>query len=606
MNPFVAFAKIVVGAIYAVSSFVFPQPKVVVVQQQIQQDQKFGTAIPCPVAFYQDSLALPIGSTDNSFTLTSGNDAQGNPLNSTNCSGAVYGFVIDEGTSIQEVVTGVASGTSVTAVTRGIDVRLGTATSSLAYAHRRGASVKITTSPWILVTNQILNGSGTFPNIISYDGSRVTSSSFTSSTQIVDKAYADNLTFTGAPNGSLGQKGIYQEATKAQTATGTQSGSTGADLIVPNAYFNASSTATTTVVVTDTNGKIDPNFINGTGTYNFAGSITVASATFTGTSTFNSIPLGITQYFGNGRDGSTTIALNTTTTLTRDMYYSNLTVNGALVTGGWRIFVSGNLSGSGVIETPAPTNGNNAVTTSGGAGTTANINGYFHNLGGQGGAPGITTTGSGNNGSLPTSTYTTSLDNNSCSSGGGGTGGGGSNAGGARSGTTATGTINPFGMSAFDTISILDPSSTSATTGITNYVIEGGQPGSGGGSGGSNGSGENSGGGGGGAASTVPVFISANNWGGTFTIWDVGANGGNGAAASGSNNAGGGGAGCPSSGGASIVVYKTKSWTGTYNLAAGVTGSAGAGTGNGASGATSTIAATGTSYEFQINSFTLP
>lgn len=46
-------------------------------------------------------------------------------------------------------------------------------------------------------------------------------------------------------------------------------------------------------------------------------------------------------YFGDGSDGAATIT--TAVTLTRDMYYSNLTISGAgsLNTFGWRVFVSG-------------------------------------------------------------------------------------------------------------------------------------------------------------------------------------------------------------------------------------------------------------------------
>jgi hypothetical protein len=54
--------------------------------------------------------------------------------------------------------------------------------------------------------------------------------------------------------------------------------------------------------------------------------------------------IGIGGIFGNGADGSQSISGNTT--LTRDMYYANLTVNPGvnLDTGGFRIFVSGTLT----------------------------------------------------------------------------------------------------------------------------------------------------------------------------------------------------------------------------------------------------------------------
>lgn len=54
--------------------------------------------------------------------------------------------------------------------------------------------------------------------------------------------------------------------------------------------------------------------------------------------------IGISGIFGNGADGSQTISGNTT--LTRDMYYADLTVNPGVTLnpGGFRIFVSGTLT----------------------------------------------------------------------------------------------------------------------------------------------------------------------------------------------------------------------------------------------------------------------
>lgn len=64
-------------------------------------------------------------------------------------------------------------------------------------------------------------------------------------------------------------------------------------------------------------------------------------------------------FFGSGRDGSVTISSGTTT-LVRDMFYANLTINstGILNTNGFRVFVSGTLdisaAGAGAIQSNAP------------------------------------------------------------------------------------------------------------------------------------------------------------------------------------------------------------------------------------------------------------
>jgi len=55
-----------------------------------------------------------------------------------------------------------------------------------------------------------------------------------------------------------------------------------------------------------------------------------------------------TSIFGTGADGDVTIAAGTTT-LTRDMQYNNLVVNGTLSTAGFRVFIRGTLTGAGTI-----------------------------------------------------------------------------------------------------------------------------------------------------------------------------------------------------------------------------------------------------------------
>lgn len=56
------------------------------------------------------------------------------------------------------------------------------------------------------------------------------------------------------------------------------------------------------------------------------------------------------NYFGDGSDGDVVISSNTT--LTRDMYYNNLTINSGitLTTGNFKIYVKGTLAGSGTIS----------------------------------------------------------------------------------------------------------------------------------------------------------------------------------------------------------------------------------------------------------------
>ena len=86
------------------------------------------------------------------------------------------------------------------------------------------------------------------------------------------------------------------------------------------------------------------------------GNLTANSATIAGVDVLQS------SVFGDGSDGNVTISVNTT--LTRDMFYENLTINSSitLTTAGYRIFVKTLLTNNGTIS------GNGASGGAGGAG----------------------------------------------------------------------------------------------------------------------------------------------------------------------------------------------------------------------------------------------
>lgn len=229
-----------------------------------------------PSALFDTQLNVAMDNVSTStMTLQLGVDKSGNALNAFMC------FTIDGGLSNVEYVCGSASGTVVSNLVRGIDFTDGVTTSTSRYQkHRIGADVKQTDYPYLSQIARLLGGTGTFPAILNY-ASNINSGSFTSPTQIITKSYADSLSFAGAPNGNLSTKGIYQEATRAQVALGNATGTTGADLIVPNLYFNATPSATTTVPVTNASGTLVSGFIaqDASSTYNFLGSVTLASET---------------------------------------------------------------------------------------------------------------------------------------------------------------------------------------------------------------------------------------------------------------------------------------------------------------------------------------
>ena len=291
--------------------------------------------------------------------------------------------------------------------------------------------------------------------------------------------------------------------------------------------------------------------------------------------------------FGDGSDGDVTIS--SPTTLTRDMFYNNLTVNSVLTTVGFRIFIKGTISGNGSITWGTPNNGANAFgannnSQGGGGGGITSAAGFFGNLaggnGGNGGANASGATGGSVGNASP------SIGAAGAVGGAGGTGYNGGGNGGSQPSVTLP--VFRFGILRSLTVLCVD----CIISGSFAKLL-GSQGGNGGGGGGSNGTGA-AGGGGGGGASGGTTFVAASLWAGSFTISNPGGNGGNGGNGSTNANYGGGGGGAGGSGGVSIVIYKVKTWAGTYNLAGGNKGIHGTGTVAGADGSNGTA---GISYE---------
>lgn len=253
--------------------------------------------------------------------------------------------------------------------------------------------------------------------------------------------------------------------------------------------------------------------------------------------------------YGDGSDGDVVIT-GGTTTLARDMYYDNLTVEstGVLAVNGFRVFVRGLLTieSGGIVHS----DGTAGVGAAPGVSPTGSLAG-----GGQGGLTSLP---------LPPDDLTAAL---------GGAGGGGGWPGGGGAGTSQSG-----GLATAPTAD--DGGYRDLTVLLTSNLISGARlrAGAGGGAGSSNGGFEGGGGGGGGGI----VLISA------FTMDHAGlirAAGGNGGAGPGANTGGGGGGG----GGTIIIVSRGFSGAGTFSMPAGV---GGIGHGTGFAGAAGTAGTT--------------
>lgn len=262
-------------------------------------------SIPTTVALFETSLATKITSSATTMTLVSATDKAGTTLASS-----TYAFIIDEGSADEEMVLADCTGTACTNMTRGISPLTGTSTvSTLQHEHRRGASVKITDGPQLMILTRIINGIGTIPNILSYTSGTACTGASSNST-ICDKAYIDGVAVAGASNANTTTKGIVEISTAIENASSTALGSTGAT-IVPSSSLSSSTplrgcdgTATAGAlcsVVAQNNGKIDPNYISTTSIYNFTG-----NNSFTGTQTFSGL---------NSFSATTTFATSTQTGL---------------------------------------------------------------------------------------------------------------------------------------------------------------------------------------------------------------------------------------------------------------------------------------------------
>lgn len=269
-------------------------------------------------ALFETTLASRIASTDTSFTLSSATDKDGTVLASS-----TYGFIIDEGTSVEEMVLADCTSTACTNVTRGLSARTGTTTvSALRYPHNRSASVKMTDAPALIFATNVLKGKQNIEQTLRYTSAMTP----VNAGDIIDKAYADGLAFGGVPEASETASGFIEIATQLEAASSTSSG-TEARLALPASSATStynSATAPLRVVVTQNSGKIDDNFIATSTLFNGLTLSTTTSIgafpawqigkqrsviTTTGTSTF-ARPSGITRVFvrmvaggGNGGNG---------------------------------------------------------------------------------------------------------------------------------------------------------------------------------------------------------------------------------------------------------------------------------------------------------------
>lgn len=293
--------------------------------------------------------------------------------------------------------------------------------------------------------------------------------------------------------------------------------------------------------------------------------------------------------YGNGRDGATTISVNTTST--QDKYYASLTVNSdiTLHTNGYRIFVQNTLTNNGNINMDGRPGGNGVDGTNGGDGAGGAAGAALNSASVCGGTAGV----AGGSGGAPTAgtagtARSSALGVNGVAGGAGGAGSAQAGGAGGSAGTATAPTSTP--SSIIDTIPFRD-------WGTANGTIYYSSAGSGSGGSGGDGSNNGSAGGGGSGSTGGCSFIAARTLTNNGTISVRGGRGGNGGNGNGGGvNGGGGGGGSGGSGGIIMLIYHTIT-AGTLDVTGGPAGSGGtAGGGTGSAGSAGSAGTDGTVY----------
>jgi hypothetical protein len=277
-----------------------------VLKNKKSQSQTLGASLTVPtvVALFQTSLASAISSSATTMTLTSATDLAGTTLASS-----TYAFIIDEGTASQEMVIADCTSTACINMIRGVSIITGTTTvSALQKSHRRGASVKITDGPQLMILSRIINGIGTFPNKLAY----TSAPTFTSGNEIITKTYADNIANQGAATSSETVAGISELATQIEMASSTDLGSDRPIVLQAKYATSSPGYAGLWSVVTNNSGKIAQGFLDLTETFLFTASTTHTATTSISASNVNSKALilnGLAYSMPSARAASSTVLM---------------------------------------------------------------------------------------------------------------------------------------------------------------------------------------------------------------------------------------------------------------------------------------------------------
>ena len=182
-----------------------------------------------------------------------------------------------------------------------------TASSSYAFPHGGGTTLILSNPPQLYNELAALGNTESITGLWTFASSTIPQvSSDTTNAQdgispfnLATVGYVASTSFAGVANASLIQKGIVQEATQAQMAAASTTGSTGADLVQSNRF--SSLTASTSPVSVIASGTLSSTFLlNG----NYALGSTTAQSLNVASETFSNATSGVLSVNTNGNVSS--------------------------------------------------------------------------------------------------------------------------------------------------------------------------------------------------------------------------------------------------------------------------------------------------------------
>lgn len=269
-------------------------------------DKKLGFGV---VSDYKTTLSSPVSATQSTLPASSVTTTDGHTLTMADFGSKVF-LTVEPGGIKQEIAmcTGI-SGTTWTGCTRGLAF-YGSSTASVA-ANRKthSAGVQVIISNVHYIYQQLLNkeddetvaGTKTFTSL-----PLIPTTTPTIDGHVASKKYVDDTINAGAPDATESVKGISELSQRSEASGGISVGGTGARLILPSSIASSSAdVATSSVVVTQNTGRINPNF------YQANSNTWTSDNVFTGTTTAtNFVHKG---FGGDGRDGVLNVTSGTTT-----------------------------------------------------------------------------------------------------------------------------------------------------------------------------------------------------------------------------------------------------------------------------------------------------